>query len=174
MSETKLVRHKDTGQLFRAIQYGDYDRRWSKEDITDIAAFVLGVNPDNKSTVANDRLLDVVKPVYNRFDPLSGVADIDITDPATGNHTYTLELGDWIIRREGLNKNRSLAFVKAWAFVENYVDEEPVPIPESVDEVANFIYMKCMAGMEGELYQALSERIAAELHKAGWLNKEKT
>jgi hypothetical protein len=159
----KLVRRKYDGFIFEAIKYGNLDGSWSPECATRVATFLLGMDPDKMTTVANERMLDVVKPILSQFDPINGVAPITVFDTVAKRH-FTIQLGDWILRREG----QPFLFVKPSAMTFDFED-----LPEDVEnDLANFIYDECMSTLDGELYQALAEGIAARLIRAGWSKKE--
>lgn len=146
-----------------ALRYSEADGSWSAECITRVAKFVLGMNPDNMAgAVANDRLLDVVKPVLARFDPAAGKADIEVADWVAG-HIYVVHLGDWIIK----HKRSSFWVVSDDHFPEMFEVVREVPAKTELDELCDVIY-NSFSSLEGELYQALAETAATAVYNAGW------
>lgn len=162
MSEYRRVRRVRDGMIFEATRYGNEDGSWDKECITRVAGFILGLNPDVSTTVGNERILDVVRPVLKDFDPVNGKATIEVAD-WTSEHIFSMELGDWILK----SPNTSFIFVKPYAFA---YDFEDVPIQihakSEYDELADLIYENFP--WDGETYQAVAEKVAAEVIKAGW------
>lgn len=115
----RKVKRISDGTVFETIRYGNPDGSWDKECISKIAAFVLGFDPDIKTTVGNERILDIVRPVISEFDPINFKAPIEIVDPKHGG-ILRVELGDWILK-----DNSSLSCFKNYSSFASY--EEAVP-----------------------------------------------
>ena len=80
-----------------AIRYGDADGSFDEGCVARVAQFVLGQEVNNQITVLNERLMNVVTPIDEFWDPKSNVADILVTDSRTGIRT-SLSLGYWLAR----------------------------------------------------------------------------
>lgn len=80
-----------------AIRYGDEYGDWEPLAPTRVANFVLGIDVDTVTTRANERVLDVVQPVTEYWDPTNGVADILVFDRGAGTQ-HVVPLGFWVSR----------------------------------------------------------------------------
>jgi len=80
-----------------AVRYGNEKGEYDEASVTRIANFVLGHDVETRSTVLNERMMDVVEPIKEFWNPNDGVADLLVTDPRTGTK-MALGLGDWIAR----------------------------------------------------------------------------
>lgn len=80
-----------------AIRYGDKYGGWESLAPTRVANFVLGIDVDTVTTRANERVLDVVQPVTEYWDPTNGVADILVFDRGAGTQ-HVVPLGFWVSR----------------------------------------------------------------------------
>lgn len=81
----------------KAVRYGTTHGEWEEGAASRVAQFVLGHDISRNSTPLNDALMRVVAPVDDFWDPVKGVADINVTDPVSGR-TIGLGLGDWLAR----------------------------------------------------------------------------
>lgn len=160
-------RRKTDGKIVEAVQYGGADGVWTPEETTKIAAFVLGVDPDSMTVVSNEHVLDVVKPILTDWSAKEGRAPLEVAD-VQGGSSYRLELGDWVVRSKGRSANgflsHELVFVTKVVF--------PYDFELLFDDLADVIYNECMEGLEGELYQALAEKIASVLIDKGWTRRD--
>lgn len=163
MTERKMVRRISDGMIFEAIRYGRDDKSWGPESITEIAAFVLGFDPDSRTTVANEHILDVVLPIYANFHPAMGKADISVTDQ-TSSVNVIMHLGDWLLR----NAKTPFILVTSVDFQNEFQDLDT----EIQAQLAHLIYTNIVP-TEGETYQALAEKAANAIIMAGWSKKEK-
>jgi hypothetical protein len=89
--------HK-VGRDAMAIRYGDKNGNWELTAPVRLANFVLGHDVETRSTVLNERMLDVVHPVEEFWNPQQNVAELEIIDKATGR-AVGIGLGQWLVRR---------------------------------------------------------------------------
>lgn len=156
MDKYDRYRRKSDGAVVEAVQYN------LAGAVSKIAAFVLKMDVDDHITVANEHLLDVVRPVHDAWNPNSGVATIHVVDPGTG-FIFPMLLNEWLARCD----NGALLTIKPNAFIRDYEKIQPEAPKSEYDELADVIY-ESFATLEGELYQALAERAASAVIKAGW------
>lgn len=98
MSNVRRFRkRKDRQFIVEAVHYGTWDARWYDEATMDVAKFILGVDVNTRTSILNERMLDVVNPIQKEWNPKKGRADIYISDRGN-NVQYTASLGDWILR----------------------------------------------------------------------------
>lgn len=162
-----MVRRRNSGEIYDAVQYSEPDESWSPGCIGQVAAFLLGVDPDKATTVANDQMLDVVRPLFTEFDPTNGIATIEVMDREAGNLMKKVQLGIWILSRPGI----PLYLVdpsRMWELFE--------PLPGTVhradiDALTKFIYEDCFDTPEGSTWIRLAEHTAGKLIRAGWSRK---
>jgi hypothetical protein len=81
-----------------AVRYGDKNGNWEQTAPVRIANFILGHDVDSRSTVLNERMLDVVTPVEEFWQPNQNVAELEITDKVAGGR-LGIGLGQWLVRR---------------------------------------------------------------------------
>lgn len=160
-------RSRTDGKIVEAVQYGGADGVWTPEETTKIAAFVLGVDPDSMTVVSNEHVLDVVKPVLTDWNAEGGRAPLEVSY-IQGGLSYRLELGDWIVR----NKVRSTSGHTVYSHAFLTRAKFPYEYELLFDDLADVIYNECMEGLEGELYQALAEKIASVLIDKGWTRRD--
>jgi hypothetical protein len=86
------------GRNMTAIRYGDKNGNWEQSAPVRIANFVLGHDVESRSTVLNERMLDVVTPVEEFWHPHENVAELEITDKSIGGR-LGIGLGQWLVRR---------------------------------------------------------------------------
>jgi hypothetical protein len=158
--------------MVEAVRYGDENGRWHADAVAEIAQFVLGgLDVEAGVTLENERIMDVVKPVEQRWNPDKNEADLDMVDPFTGN-LIPLKLGQWIIRdRFGhIWLDEDSHFTDVYYPVALIADEAQAEL-NIVNELAALIYDHFP--WEGATYEAVAETVAAEIIKAGWAKKEK-
>lgn len=80
-----------------AIRYGDENGNYDEGATARIAQFVLGHDIDKSVTSLNERLMSVVNPIDDFWDPSANVADIVVTDHKSGIR-MALSLGQWLAR----------------------------------------------------------------------------
>ena len=80
-----------------AVRYGDENGNYDEGATARIAQFVLGHDIDKSVTQLNERLMSVVTPLDEFWDPKSNVADIVVTDHKSGIR-MALSLGQWLTR----------------------------------------------------------------------------
>lgn len=80
-----------------AIRYGDAQGLWYEGAAVRIANFVLGHDVNSTTTVLNEHMLDVVKPIDEFWKPEDGFADLEITNQRTGTR-LSIGLGQWLAR----------------------------------------------------------------------------
>lgn len=80
-----------------AIRYGDDNGNYDEGATARIAQFVLGHDIDRSVNQLNERLMSVVNPLDEFWDPEHNVADILVTDHKTGIR-MALSLGMWLTR----------------------------------------------------------------------------
>jgi len=100
-----------------AVRYGTWDARWYDEATTDVAKFVLGLDVNTRTSILNERMLDVVRPLPKEWNPKRGRADISIFDRGNGI-SHLASLGDWILRFP----DKSLGVCSPEAFRRGYED----------------------------------------------------
>jgi hypothetical protein len=165
MIEQRLVRHVRNGIIFEAIHYGHEDGTWTKDCITKVAAFVIGLDPDVHATVENERMLDLVLPLIAEFDIPMGKTPIEVADPDTGL-IFRVELGDWILK----NPYTSLVIVKPEVLKTEYVDVAKKAESKSENDVlADLIYS--VLPYKGDIAISLSKQIAETVITNGWSKK---
>ncbi len=96
MPASSLVLNLNHGM--KAVRYGDKNGNWEQTAPVRIANFVLGHDVDSRSTVLNERMLDVVTPVEEFWQPNQNVAELEITDKVAGGR-LGIGLGQWLVRR---------------------------------------------------------------------------
>lgn len=165
MIEQQLVRRVSDGIIFEAIRYGHEDGTWTKDCITKVARFVIGLDPNVKTTVENERMLDVVLPLIAEFDIPMGKAPIEVAEPDTGL-IFRVELGDWILK----NPNTSLIFVKPYAFESDFINVvKQAKSKTDNDVLADLIYSALP--YKGDIAVSLSKHIAETVLTNGWSKK---
>lgn len=80
-----------------AIRYGDEHGNYDEGATARVAQFILGHDIDKSVTSLNERLMSVVSPVDDFWDPSTNVADIVVTDHKSGIR-MALSLGQWLAR----------------------------------------------------------------------------
>ena len=161
MSRYKMYRRVSDGMLFETCRYGNEAgawRVWDKESITKVVAFLIGFDPEN-TTITNERILDIVRPVVKGFDPFNGVADIEVVDPTNGS-IHVLKLGDWILK----SPNASFIFCDTEEFEANF---EVVSQESELEQLTGLIFMH-VRRTEGKSPHSIAEKLATEILKAGW------
>lgn len=162
MNDQIIVRRKDNpSSRYRAVQYGNSDWSWDPDGITKVAALVLGMNPDVVTTVANERMLDVVRPVLSEFDPAHGKATIEVLD---GSNVFPVALGDWVLKPLD---GGPMIFVKQFSFS---LEFEPLPVEveaSALDELTELIY-QVFAPLDDTRHKSLSRSAAETVLQAGW------
>lgn len=108
------------GKNITAIRYGDKDGNWEQAAPGRIANFVLGHDVETASTVLNERMLDVVTPVEEFWDPGHNVAELEIIDKVAGAR-LGIGLGMWLTRRRSDNRLRVVSH--------NYMLAKHIPAP---------------------------------------------
>jgi len=81
-----------------AVRYGDKNGNWDPSAPVRIANFVLGLDVETRSTALNERMLDVVHPVEEFWDPQQNVAELEIIDRTAGGR-IGMGLGQWLVRQ---------------------------------------------------------------------------
>lgn len=164
MNETALERprkfrkREDHGFVVEAVRYGTVDSKWHPDAAMKVARFIIGVNDDHV-TVSNERMLDVVRPVLNRWDPAKGIADIEVVDLAVGL-SYTVRLGSWVVK---LGDNRLLISTPT-AFRRDFEDQ-----PEEAQSDLDTLSAEIMSILKWEESQAFVATLLAEqLLALGW------
>ncbi len=84
------------GNVF-AIRFGDENGDYDEGALARVAQFVLGLDVDTRVTALNERLLSVITPVEEFWDPDNGLADIVVTHNQSGLR-LALGLGQWLAR----------------------------------------------------------------------------
>jgi hypothetical protein len=163
LSNGKLYRRKDDHQkVYRAVRYGNDNRSWDTECTSRIAKFVLGLDVDTRVVLENERVMDVVQPIQDTWNPAHWVADIEVADWPRGAR-YKMSLGDWLIKDE----QGVLAHVKPLEFVQQYERVPKVDVRYTqFNELSDLIYKNFP--WEGETYQAVAENVASEIMNSGW------
>lgn len=177
MTLHKFMRRKSDGVVIEVVKYGEADGSWSKESTTRVAAFLLGFDPDNGTSIQNERMLDVVRPIYDSFDPINRVADIEVYIPSM-SITYCMKLGVW------LGKDRdSFFFMTEQALYSEYVEVAEEVAPSEFDALSEFLYKKCFDGRESWrqdiawrniAWRDFANDVAEKLLKAGWSRKKES
>lgn len=148
--------------VVEAVRYGTWNSSQASGAALRIAKFILGVDVDSHTTVMNERVLDVVKPEVETWDPDNGIANIRVVDQEH-DHMYKMALGDWVAK----TSDGGLIFITAEAFRRDYEDVPPEVIVKSeFDELADLIYDNFP--WEGQTYEAVAENVAGELIRRGW------
>lgn len=162
--KTKIVRRISDGKRFTAVQYAREDGGWDSSCITTVAAFLLGLDPDRSSTVRNDRMLDVVKPVLTAFNPAQGRADLEVCGPGSP-HSSVIKIGDWILK----DPQPDQLFGSSFIFVTNDAMKTDFEDYSRYDELHDLIH-DVLETQEVDSAQAyhLAGKIAGELIRAGW------
>lgn len=83
---------------FEAYRYGGLQGVWYTEAATDVVNFITGIDSNNHTSVANERMLDVVRPDAYWDPPLA--VDLYIVDPVS-RVTLKVAIGDWIFKTKG-------------------------------------------------------------------------
>lgn len=166
MSTKKYRLKGDPLVHYEGVRYGKEDRSWDEDCVPIVAKFVLGLDVTTRVTLSNERILDVVRPVQDRWDPKNWIADIEVADWSQGT-THTMALGDWLLKDD----QGILTRVKSLDFALNF---EPVPRAvleyTSYDELALLVYK--ILPWEGEVYEKAAKRIASEIINDGWKKKK--
>ena len=81
----------------QAVRYGDSDGNFDVGAPARVAQFVLGHDVDSRVTTLNERMLDVVQPIEEFWEPDAGTADLEVTIVGIG-HKITVMLGQWVVR----------------------------------------------------------------------------
>jgi len=153
---------KDHAFIVEALRYGTYTSEWGMDSVAEIVKFVLGLDVDAHTTVANERALDVVRPVIATWDPDGGAADIEVYHQTHDGRQLRnrMSLGEWIVRYS----NGNLSFVDPTQFRELYEDvpDEVVQDTELI-ELTDIIYEHSAGGS-----RVIAERIARALLDSGW------
>lgn len=76
-----------------ALRYGSNGGQWDNRALIRVAAFITGVDLDS-SSITEDQILDVVRPVEAFWDPERNVADIEVI---TGKRILGMTLGQWLV-----------------------------------------------------------------------------
>lgn len=173
MSHPRYRRHSD-GRVGEAFQYVEEGKPWRNEIVTEVAQFVIGVDVDNHTTVANERLLDVVRPILVDWSPLEGKAPINV---AVSENVVRVEVGDWIVRFSG---NEPLAFVAKERFGVYYESVELIDgVYKSqkdldIEEITDLVYNKCFLPLhKGPTFQELANTTAKTIVRDGWRKVKK-
>lgn len=156
----KKYRRLSDGLVIEAVQYGK-EGRYEDGAIREVAGLLLGIDVDAQVSVANERMFDVITPIQGKWSPQKGIADVVVTDPYTGMR-FTLSLGDWVVRN-----GDQIAFVQPGAFREEYEEVLPEVPRTEFDDLSDVIYSS-FSNLEGDLYQALAEKAASAVIRAGW------
>lgn len=156
----RKFRRLEDGHVFEAVQYTlSPNESWQHHNaISQLAAFILNVNVEQSVGIANERILDVVHPIEDRWQPQKGLASVEVVDPNSGRHTQ-VELNDWICR----HSTDWLVFMKPTNFGKRYVDLE------LFEQLTSLIYENLP---EREAYQAAVEKSATAIIRAGWARRE--
>jgi hypothetical protein len=160
MNKPRKYRRLEDGHVFEAVQYTlSRDESWQHHNaITQVANFILNIDTDQKVGISNERILDVVHPIADRWQPQKGLATIEIIDPYLGRE-HQVELNDWICR----HSSDWLVFMKPAAFEKRFVDLEVF------ESLANLIYENLP---EKEAYKEAVEKSATSIIRAGWAHRE--
>lgn len=164
MTDVKQYRRKDSDDttIYTAIQYGNEDQSWDAKCMPRVAQFVLGLDVDTRVTIANERVMDVVQPVQQRWQPEHMVADIRVADWPRGT-TYQVRLGDWLLKDEVGN----LLHVGYGDFKIGYELVVPVLPPRTtLDDLEDLVYAHFP--WQGDIYRATARRIAGSILNAGY------
>lgn len=167
MTHVNSYRNRETGTLVSAIQYGE-PHKWTTDASAFVAAFVLQMPINDRLTIANEHILDVVQPVNNRWQPNAGVADLAVVNPSDGV-IHRLELGDWLVRFP----DGSLGYVQADAFDQTYgrVKSEVDASNQELEELYQVVRGSFQV-LEGSFYDHLARGVARSVLEAGWSKKE--
>lgn len=158
----RKVRRISDDVIFEALLYGHEDGTWSRGCITSVAGFVLGLNPDLNTTIQNDRMLDVVRPIMNEFNLEKGSAPLSVAVRSSGK-IHRIELGDWILK----NPDKQFLFVKPDVFTTEYMDVPPEVVTQTeYQQLFDLIYS--ILPWEGDLYKLLTRDLTAGIIQAGW------
>lgn len=166
MPRQGTYRRKSDGAVVHAVQYGVPNSAWYPEWIAEVRNFMTGVDLETRTTGQNEQFLDVVQPVLKDWNVELGIADLLISDPGSGE-PVKLGLFDWIVS----HGNSLFSYLNVTEFFKLYEPALPdnlSPEEQEFERLANFIYNECMSTMDGELYQALAQNIAARLLEAGY------
>ena len=159
MYAAKNYRRKSDGLVIEAIQY---QLPWEHDNaIGEVAGFVLQMDLDKATSVMNEQVLDVVKPLTPKWDVRTGKAPIVVIDPVSGQH-YEVDAGEWLARIE--NGDKSLILIQSNAFSSEYELDERVH--DQWSKLSDFIYKHFP--WDGEEYHAVAANVAAALIGAGW------
>src|SRR6478736_9112613 len=80
-----------------AVRYGDEFGNWDPSAAVRIANFVLGHDVETNSNVLNERMMDVVQPIEEFWNPPLS-ADLEIIDLGLGGARLGIGLGQWLVR----------------------------------------------------------------------------
>lgn len=141
-----------------AIRYGD-GVAWTKEDMSKVASFVLGLDVDAQTTAANERVLDVVQPMLEMWDAKNNIAPIVVSGVGT------MEFGDWLVRVDG--EPDMITSFKNARFVRDF---------EKLDDVRELTSL-VLDNIQSDRYSitpAVAENVASAILRAGWSKKEKS
>lgn len=158
----RKFRRIEDGLIIEAMQY-----TLGPDAVTNLAKFVLNMNVDATISVANERILDVVRPIFSEWSPKEHKATVEVVDPKSGL-TFLLKLDQWIGRHDG-----QFMFIEPDVFKSEYEEVYPEPQKTELDELSDVIYDSFFT-LEGDLYQALARTAAAAVIRAGWSKKGAT
>lgn len=169
MTAAQKYRRISDGSIVDALQYGE-GKPWTKESVTRVVEFVTGVDVDNHTGIAQERVLDVVIPILTDWDAANGKVPIQVSDTRTGQASR-VELGDWIVKLP----SGALLFIKQEAFAETC---EAVEMLDSgrytshkeieIEELATFMYKDAFNGLEMDFPEGIAHLVAPKIINAGW------
>jgi hypothetical protein len=169
MTTAQKYRRTFDGSIVDAFQYGE-DEPWTNDAVTKVVEFVTGIDVENHTGIANERVLDVVVPILTDWDASAGKAPIMVADTKTKT-SERVDLGDWIIKLE----DGSLVFAKHNVFLKTY---EPVKLLPSgtyrtykemeIEELATFLYKDAFAEYEMDFPEGIAHLVAPKIISAGW------
>jgi hypothetical protein len=165
MYKSKRYRRIEDGVIFEAVQY---KRPWDHDNaITEVASFILGMDTDKATAVANENVLDIVRPLTHLWHVGRGVATIEVSDPVTGLY-FEVQADDWICKKLAF-ENSGLSIVEPAYFEKDFEEIAPEEIRTEFNDLSDLIYENFP--WEGETYQAVAEQVAAILIGNGWTRK---
>ena len=179
--EIKKYRRRADSVIFEGIQYTQGTQPGA------IASFVLNVDVDSRVTIQNERMLDVVRPLFTEWDMDRGYLPLQVLDPVS-KLPFRLNINDWIVRsvqkipspkgyisatpgRDDLSA--ALLFVKPDVFHRDYAELSKHEEEEIRAGLKDLVFEGMKVNIETAEYRHhdLAEGIVDVIIAAGWTRK---
>ena len=157
----KKYRRLVDSHIFTAVQHTMSPDFQVSNVINQLGAFILGTDVERSVGIQNERMLDVIRPVENEWNPRAGVATVEVIDPNSGLRSH-VRLGDWIVKHTD-SKGDFLLFVKPDVFRLGYAE---VPVFEELTALVHSVLSN--SKQDG---QQIAEDVASAVLAAGWSKK---